>query len=97
MQSLKYGLRNSENIERAAVEVACQTVNIHDTIMKISGNYNAAMGHKGGGLKGKERRRLALARFIFQNPRSLVVDAAITAMKGETDAHLQDMLRAAFH
>jgi ABC-type multidrug transport system fused ATPase/permease subunit len=97
MQSLKYGLRNSENIERAAVEVACQTVNIHDTIMKISGNYNAPMGHKGGGFNGKEKRRLALARLLLQNPRILVVDGAITAMKGETDARLQDLLKAAFH
>jgi ABC-type multidrug transport system fused ATPase/permease subunit len=97
MQSLKYGLRNSENIERAAMEAACQTVNIHDTIMKIPGNYNAPMGHKGGGLKGKERRRLALARLLLQNPRILVVDGAITAIKGETDARLQDLLKAVFH
>jgi ABC-type multidrug transport system fused ATPase/permease subunit len=97
MQSLKYGLRNSESIEDETVFAACREVNIHDAIMKIVGDYNAPLCHKGRSLSGKERRRLALARLLLQDPRILVIDGAIAAIEGETDADLREVLRVAFN
>jgi len=93
MQSFKYGLQNTESIEDDTVFAACREVNIYDTIMKITGNYNAPLRS----LSGKERRRLALARLILQDPRILVVDGAIAAIEGETDADLRKVLSAAFN
>ncbi|KAH8787520.1 P-loop containing nucleoside triphosphate hydrolase protein [Hyaloscypha sp. PMI_1271] len=94
MQSLKYGLRNSESIKDERVFAACREVNIYDTIMKTVG-YSAPL--KENSLSGKVKRRLALARLHLQDPRILVIDGAIAAIEGETDEDLQNMLRVAFN
>lgn len=97
MQSLKHGLQNSESIEDTTVFAACQTTNIHDTIMKIPGGYYAPVGRNGCGLGREEMRRLALTRLILQECRNIVCDGAITALHGETDQDLQRVLKESFH
>jgi ABC-type multidrug transport system fused ATPase/permease subunit len=95
-QCLKYGLKDPENIDIDSVTAACQTVNIHNAILKLPGGYNAPLGQNGCPLSAEETRRLALARLVLQASQIFVLDGAITTLEEETETDLQEILRMVF-
>ena len=79
---------------QAEVEAAAKAANIHDFVMDLPSGYETIVGERGYRLSGGEKQRLALARVILKNPRILVLDEATSSLDSQSEALIQEALKA---
>lgn len=75
------------------IEEAARAACIHDTITSFPDGYGTLIGERGITLSGGQRQRVALARAILKRPPILLLDDALSAVDGETEALILDALR----
>ncbi len=75
------------------IEEAARAACIHDTITSFPDGYATLIGERGITLSGGQRQRVALARAILKRPPLLLLDDALSAVDGETEALILDALR----
>ena len=72
------------------IEEAARAACIHDTITGFPQSYDTLIGERGITLSGGQRQRVALARAILKRPPLLILDDALSAVDGETEALILD-------
>ena len=80
----------------AEVVAACRAAQIHDLIKSLPDGYQTMTGERGYRFSGGEKQRLAIARAILKDPAVLILDEATSHLDTETEALVQEALRAVF-
>lgn len=75
------------------IEEAARAACIHDTIIGFEQGYGTVIGERGITLSGGQRQRVALARAVLKRPPLLILDDALSAVDGETEALILDAIR----
>jgi subfamily B ATP-binding cassette protein MsbA len=79
---------------RAEIEEVSRIAHCHEFIQGFPDGYDTIVGERGVKLSGGQRQRVAIARAILADPRILILDEATSSLDSESEALIQDGLRA---
>ena len=79
---------------RAEIESVSRIAHCHEFIQGFPDGYDTIVGERGVKLSGGQRQRVAIARAILADPRILILDEATSSLDSESEAFIQDGLRA---
>jgi ABC-type multidrug transport system fused ATPase/permease subunit len=89
--NIKYGKPDAtvEDIKRVS-----RIAHADEFIETFENGYDTIVGERGVKLSGGQRQRVSIARAILANPRILVLDEATSSLDSESEAMIQDGLKA---
>jgi ABC-type multidrug transport system fused ATPase/permease subunit len=89
--NIKYGQPDAtlEDIKRVS-----RIAHADEFIETFEQGYDTIVGERGVKLSGGQRQRVSIARAILANPRILVLDEATSSLDSESEALIQDGLKA---
>ncbi len=79
---------------RAEIEAAGGVAHCEEFVGGFEKGYDTIVGERGVKLSGGQRQRIAIARAILADPRILILDEATSSLDSESEALIQDGLRA---
>jgi len=79
---------------RAEIEAVARIAHCDEFVDQFEEKYDAIVGERGVKLSGGQRQRISIARAILADPRILVLDEATSSLDSESEAKIQDGLRA---
>lgn len=79
------------------VREAARIAHCDDFALALPEGYRTIVGERGVKLSGGQRQRVGIARAILADPRILILDEATSSLDSESEAKIQDGLRALRH
>ncbi len=79
---------------REEIETVARVAHADEFIRGFENGYDTVVGERGIKLSGGQRQRIAIARAILANPKILILDEATSSLDSESEAQIQDGLRA---
>jgi subfamily B ATP-binding cassette protein MsbA len=89
--NIRYG-RKDATLEE--IREVSRIAHADEFIEKFEKQYDTVVGERGVKLSGGQRQRVGIARAILADPRILVLDEATSSLDSESEALIQDGLRA---
>jgi ABC-type multidrug transport system fused ATPase/permease subunit len=87
-----------EEIDRAAMERAARTAELHDFVMnELPKGYDTVVGERGIRLSGGQRQRIGIARALYTDPDVLIMDEATSALDNLTERAVMDAVHNLGH
>jgi len=90
-ENIRYGRPGATTEEM--LEVA-RIAHVDEFVEPLEKKYDTIIGERGIKLSGGQRQRIAIARAILANPSILILDEATSSLDSESEAKIQDGLRA---
>jgi ABC-type multidrug transport system fused ATPase/permease subunit len=90
-ENIRYG--RPDATMQDILEVA-RLAHIDEFVEPLDEKYDTIVGERGIKLSGGQRQRIAIARAILANPVILILDEATSSLDSESEAKIQDGLRA---
>jgi len=79
---------------REEIVAVARIAHADEFIEQFDEKYDTVVGERGVKLSGGQRQRISIARAILADPRILVLDEATSSLDSESEAKIQDGLRA---
>ena len=89
-ENILLGLPDDGRLERAS-----ETAQLAEALPALPDGYDTMLGERGINLSGGQRQRAAIARALARNPPVFVLDDALSAVDGQTEARILRALRGA--
>ncbi len=90
-ENIGYGKPHASDAE---IETAARDAQAHDFISQLPEGYAARVASRGANFSGGQRQRLCIARALLLEAPLLILDDSTSAVDIETEAKIQDALRA---
>lgn len=90
-ENIRLGCPNADD---AAVREAARRAGAEEFILALPQGYATVVGEQGTALSGGQRQRIAIARAFLKNAPILILDEATSALDAESEAQVQQALRA---
>jgi subfamily B ATP-binding cassette protein MsbA len=90
-ENIRYGKPDATFEQMRA---AAQIAHVEEFVDPLEKQYDTVIGERGIKLSGGQRQRIAIARAILADPAILILDEATSSLDSESEAKIQDGLRA---
>ncbi len=93
-ENIRYGRPDATDAE---MHEAARIAHVDEFVAPLELKYDSVIGERGIKLSGGQRQRIAIARAILAEPSILILDEATSSLDSESEAKIQDGLRALRH